>query len=351
MPTIQDVAKQAGVAPMTVSRVVNKSGYVAEAMRARVETAIADLGYVPNTLARSLRSRRTNTLALVVTDVTNPFFTTVARGVEDAASDAGFMVILSNTDEHEAKERRSLQMLLQKQVDGILLVPAGDATESLRVIQHQQTPVVVLDRRVSGANVDVVRCDSEQGAYQLGRLLVSLGHRTVATVAGPQGLLTSDDRVAGFQRALAEAGLERSARVYHGDIAPVYYGNLTQKSGYDMTLRALSDAPSPTALFATNNFLAIGALNALHDAGRRVPEDVALVAFDDLPPAFVTFPFLTVVDQPAYEMGRKAVEILLTRLDAKDPPPFHEVLLDGELIVRRSSGEWRGPAESRENKL
>ena len=140
----------------------------------------------------------------------------------------------------------------------------------------------------------------------------------------------------------SSAGCSSRWRVYHGDIAPVYYGNLTQKSGYAMTLEALAAEPPPTAIFATNNFLAIGALNALHDVGRRVPEDVALVAFDDLPPAFVTFPFLTVVDQPAYEMGRKAVEILLARLDAKTPPPFQEVLLDSELIVRRSSGDRRG---------
>ena len=341
MTTIQDVAKQAGVAPMTVSRVINKSSYVAQPMRERVETAIAEMGYVPNGLARSLRSRRTHTFALVLTDVTNPFFTTVARGVEDAASAAGFMVILGNTDEGEAKEREYLRMLLQRQVDGILLVPAGDATESLRVIRQQQTPAVVLDRRVQHAQVDVVRCDSEGGAYQLGELLISLGHRSLAIIAGPQGVSNSDDRVAGFQRALAEAGLNQTAPVYHGDIASVYYGNLTHQSGYEMTRKALAAAPRPTAIFAANNFLAIGALNALHDAGLRVPEDVALVAFDDLPSEFVAFPFLTVLAQPAYEMGQKAVELLLNRLEAKKLPPFQEVLLESKMIVRQSSGDKR----------
>lgn len=342
MTTIQHVAKRAGVAPITVSRVINKSGYVTQPVRERVEAAIAESGYVPNGLARSLRSRRTHTLALVLTDITNPFFTTVARGVEDAASDAGFMVILGNTDEAETKERQYLQMLLQRQVDGILLVPAGDATESLRVIQQQKTPVVVLDRRVGTTDVDVVRCDSVGGAYQLGSLLASLGHRNIAVIAGPSKLSNSEDRVSGFQRSLAEAGLGHNVPGFHEGIAPVYYGTLTQESGYTMTQDALSAMPRPTAIFATNNFLAVGALNALHDAGLRVPEDVALVAFDDLLPAFVPFPFLTVADQPAYEMGQKAVALLLKRLSGEDPEPFRETLLDSKLVIRRSSGDKRG---------
>ncbi len=345
MTTIQHVAKRAGVAPITVSRVVNKSGYVTQSVRDRVETAIADLGYVPNGLARSLRSRRTQTLALILTDVTNPFFTTLARGVEDAASAAGFMVILGNSDEGEAKEREYLQVLLQRQVDGILLVPAGNGAESLRVIQQQGTPVVVMDRRVQNTEVDVVRYDSEAGAYHLGKHLISLGHQGIAIIAGPQEVSTSEDRVTGFQRALTEAGLEKSAPVYHGKIATVYYGALTQKSGYDMTQEALKAEPRPTALFAANNFLALGALHALHDAGVCVPEDIAVVTFDDLLPSFVPVPFLTVADQPAYEMGQKAVEMLLSRLNGKQEP-FQEVLLESKIIVRQSSGNKREPAKS-----
>lgn len=338
MTTLQDVARRAGVAPITVSRVVNNSGYVAKPVRERVEAAVADLGYAPNSLARSLRLRRTNTLALIVSDVTNPFFTTVARGVEDAANAAGFMVVLCNTDEREEKERQYLQMLVQKRTDGILLVPAGDAEDALRVIRQQQIPVVVLDRRVPQKGVDVVRCDSEAGAYHLGKLLVSLGHRDYAVIAGRQGLTTSDDRILGFQRALVEAGITHAAEVYRGSIASVYYGTLTQESGNHLMRQAMAQTPRPTAIFAVNNFLAIGAQNALRELGLRVPEDVALVAFDDLPSVFVAFPFLTVAAQPAYEMGQKAVEMLLARLNAKTPPPFQEVLMESELIVRASSG-------------
>ena len=331
LATIQDVAKKAGVAPITVSRVINNSGYVSKGVRESVLEAIAALGYVPNTLARSLRSRQTNTLALVLTDITNPFFTTVARGVEDAASDAGFMVIVCNTDECEDEEQKYLRMLLEKRVDGILLVPVRQGVESIRTIQAQGASVVVLDRRAPQGSADVVRCDSEDGAFQLGRLLVSLGHRRVAILSGPEGVSTTDDRVAGCRRALAEDGVQRDLAVYHG--------GFTQDSGCDMTYRALTAVPRPTALFASNNFIGIGALKALRDLGLRSPDDVAIVGFDDLPPALVTFPFLTVASQPAYEMGRQAVELLLERLRGNAPEAFQEIVLPTELIIRQSSGD------------
>ncbi|HOU14825.1 MAG TPA: LacI family DNA-binding transcriptional regulator [Anaerolineae bacterium] len=332
MTTIREVAKRAGVAPITVSRVINNSGYVNEKTRARVEAAIADLGYVPNVLARSLRSRRTGTLGLILTDISNPFWTTVARGVEDAASDAGFNVILCNTDESEAEQDKYLHVLMQKQVDGVLLVPARSAVEPIKFIQSQNTSVVVLDRRIPNSQTDVVRCDSEGGAYQLTRLLLSLGHRRIAMLSGPQGVSTAEDRVTGFRRALADAG----ANV---DAAPVYYGKFSLESGYDLTLQALARTPRPSALFAGNNFIAIGALRALRDAGLRVPEDLALVGFDDLPADLVVDPFLTVAAQPAYEMGRQATELLLARLSEEAPAAYQEIVLPTEIVVRGSSGQ------------
>src|SRR5512143_811050 len=164
MSTIGDVAKRAGVSKMTVSRVVNNSGYISQETRERVEQAIAELGYVPNALARSLRFKQTKTLALVLTDITNPFFTTIARGVEDAASEQGFSVIFCNTDESESKEAVYLNVVLQKQVDGLLWVPACSLDDSVTFLPERKVPVVVLDRRVSNTKVDIVRCDSEGGA-------------------------------------------------------------------------------------------------------------------------------------------------------------------------------------------
>lgn len=331
MPTIRDVARRAGVAPTTVSRVINNSGYVSQPTRERVEAAVADLGYVPNTLARSLRFKKTNTLALVLPDITNPFWTTLARGVEDAASDRGFNVIFCNTDESEAEQEKYLTILLQKQIDGIVLAPARSTAGPVELVQRQGVPVVVVDRQVPSAQVDVVRGDSERGAYLLVGYLVALGHRRISILTGPRGVSTAEDRVAGYQKALAEGGLDI-------DSDQVLYGEFTQASGYGMTQRVLTAGLRPTALFAANNFIAIGALRALHDAGLRVPEDITLVSFDDMPQAFVIDPFLTVAAQPAYQMGHQATELLLARLSGSAPAGHQHVLLPTETIVRRSSG-------------
>jgi LacI family transcriptional regulator len=334
MPTIRDVAKRAGVAPITVSRVINKSGYVSAETRARVEAAIAELGYVPNRLARSLRLKQTHTLAMVVTDITNPFWTTVVRGVEDAANAAGFTVILCNTDESESKQDAYLQVLLQKRVDGILFVPASSAAEPVNRVQRQGVPIVVLDRWLPDARVDVVRGDSEGGAHLLVRHLLALGHRHIAVLSGPETVSTSVERVEGYRRALREAGLDEDAEQVH-------YGQFTQRSGYQAAQEALQRTPRPTALFAANNFIAIGALRAMGDAGLRVPEDISLVSFDDLASELIVKPFLTVVDQPAYEMGQQATELLIARLSDPASNGYREIVLPTELIVRRSCGPLR----------
>jgi LacI family transcriptional regulator len=317
---------------MTVSRVINRSGYISHETRQRVEQAIAELGYVPNSLARSLRFKQTKTLALILTDITNPYFTTMARGVEDVASENGFSVIFANTDESAEEESEQLNVLAQKQTDGVLLVPARSSAEPVDFLQRQGVPVVVLDRRVPGGGVDVVRCDSEQGAHDLIRLLLSLGHRRIAALAGPEAVSTAADRVAGYRRALAEAGLPEDPDL-------ISFGEYTQAGGQRMAEAAMSMQPRPTALFAANNFIAIGAYRYLRQAGLRVPEDVALVAFDDLPAAIVMEPFLTVASQPAYEMGRRATELLLDRLAGNAPEGFQEIVLPTELIVRLSSGD------------
>ncbi len=335
MATIHDVAKRAGVAPITVSRVINNSGYFSQATRERVEAAIAELGYVPNRLARSLRSKRTNTLALVLTDITNPFFTTLARGVEDTASDAGFTVIFCNTDESETEEQKYIRVLLQQQVDGILLVPACSTSDSIALIRRQGTPVVVLDRRMSSSiEVDVVRCDSEDGAYRLSKLLLELGHRQIAVLSGPKSVSTAEDRVAGYRRAMIEAGINDQTNL-------VYHGAYTQASGYDMAQQALAVNPRPTAIFAANNFIAIGALKAVQDCGWRVPDDVAMVSFDDLPSTLVFQPFFTVAAQPAYEMAKRATQLLLARLVGEAPKRCQDVILPVQVIVRESSGQMR----------
>lgn len=330
MSTIRDVARHAGVSSMTVSRVINASGYASADARARVERAISELGYVPNAVARHLRSKRTKTIALVLSDITNPFFTTVARGVEDVAGPRGFGVMFCNTDESASEEVDYLQMLIERQVDGVLLVPAGSAAQPLRLLRSQEVPVVVLDRRVESPDVDQVRTDSVAGGYMLTRHLTDLGHRRIAMLTGKRQISTSVDRVAGYERALAEADIAL-------DPVLVRYGGFGLSAGYRMAKKVLGLDPRPSALFAANEFIAFGALRALRELGLRVPDDVSLVCFDDLPEEWLIDPFLTVVDQPAYAMGREAAELLLGRLDGTRPIGGQQIVLPGDFIERRST--------------
>jgi LacI family transcriptional regulator len=342
MSTIRDVARLAGVSTMTVSRVVNRSGYTSPETRRRVELAVAQLGYVPNAVARHLRSKQTNTIALVVSDITNPFFTTIARGVEDVAGPRGFAVMYCNTDESDDEEARYLRLLVERQVDGVLLVPSG-ANAAIRLLRDHKVPLVVLDRRVPGRRIDTVRCDSEAGAYTLARHLITLGHRRLGVLTGRRTISTSADRVAGVRRALHESGLTLDdALVRWGRFN---FGDLNLADGHQMAVEVLAatDDP-PTALFAANNFIAFGAVRAIHEMGLRIPDDISIVAFDDLPTEWVSDPFLTVAAQPAYEIGRRAAEMLIDRLTGERTRTGESVLLPFEIIVRRSTAAPRSTA-------
>ncbi len=328
MATIRDVAKKAGVAPMTVSRVLNNSGYVSPETRRRVEAAAAELNYVPNMLARSFRSKRTDTLALIITDITNPFWTTVARGVEDEANQQGYTVIFCNTDESEKKQDQYLSMLVSRRVDGVLLTPAGSSTGPVEMLQQQSVEVVVLDRRIPGAKVDVVRSASTTGARILTTYLIDRGHRRIAILSGPEAVTSANERVEGYTQALTEAGLDI-------DPALILRGAFTIDAGKTMAQDSLRLDPLPTALFAANNFIAAGALQALRSADIKVPADISVVSFDDLSTSFLTEPFLTVMAQQAYELGKIATQRLLKRIEDPDMEPA-EFVLSTDLIVRQS---------------
>jgi LacI family transcriptional regulator len=332
MPTIRDVAKLAGVSTMTVSRVVNNSGYVSEVTRLKVETAVNELGYVPNMLGPSLRFKQTNTLALVLTDVTNPFWTTIARGVEDAAQKQGYSIILCNTDESNEKQDQYLTMLLKRRIDGILLVPTRSSAEDVRRIQQQGIATVVLDRHVTNADVDIVRGDSVSGAYQVVNHLLSLGHRRIGMLAGPNDVSTSTDRVMGYHQALREAGL--GIQDEH-----ISWGHFTHASGYEMAKEMLTAVPSLTAIFAANNFIGTGAVHAAKELGLCIPEDLSIAAFGDIPSHINPNPFLTVATHPTYEMGYQAAQLLMARIAGEGPAEFQEIILPTKIVVRQSTAQ------------
>ena len=331
MSTISDVAKLAGVSPVTVSRVLNRVGNVNSVTQQRVEQAIEELGYVPSAVAKSLRSKRTNSLALILPDIQNAFWTTVARGVEDAAQSQGYSVFLCNTDENPAKQLRYLDVVVSQRVDGVMIAPFGSDGDDLALLRTRNTPTVVIDRQVSGWDVDSIIGDSLSGARALVSHLVSLGHRRIAVLAGPAGTATALDRVAGYRIALAEAGIAEDARL-------VQFGEFKALSGEHMMAQVLDSGVEPTAVFAANNAIAMGVLDELERRGLRVPQDLALVSFDDLPNTSRLFPFLTVAVQPAYEIGANAAQLLLSRLEAKVPLQPRHVVLPTRLIIRYSCG-------------
>jgi LacI family transcriptional regulator len=332
VPTISDVARRAGVSPVTVSRVINHVAHVNPNTRAAVEQAIAELGYVPNVVARSLRSRRTRTLGLLLPDITNSFWTTVARGVEDSAQSHGYSVFLCNTDENPAKQRGYLSAVLSQRVDGVILAPCDSDARSLAALTDQNVPVVLVDRSVPGLETDTVGTDSISGARALVRHLTSLGHRRIAVLSGPPTISTAEERLAGYCMALDEAGITLDPRL-------VRRGEYRPSSGEHLTGQLLDEGLRPSAIFAANNALAQGALEALARRGLRVPQDVALVCFDELGDAAASyFPFMTVIAQPAYEIGSNAAQLLFSRLDSPTPLPPRHVVLPARLIRRYSCG-------------
>jgi LacI family transcriptional regulator len=323
MATIRDVAEWANVSPITVSRVLNEQGYVKAATRARILDAIQALNYVPNLQARSLRSRRTHTLALLLTDVTNPFWTTVARGVEDKAAENNFSVILCNTDEDPAKEQRYLRVMLEKRVDGMIVAPTSYDGSSLRRLTQQSIPYVVIDRRLDRLETDIVLTDNVAAARGLVAHLVALGHRRIGIITGNPGISTGEERLLGYTQALAEAAIPEDPML-------IQRGPFVQATGYSLALELLSLPSPPTAIVACNNFIAFGALLALRARGLSMPEDVQLASFDEFPLLSLFCPSLKVAVQPAYQMGAVATDLLLARVAGQVVEP-KEVVLETRL--------------------
>lgn len=311
---------------MTVSRYFNQPDKVADSTKRRVEEAIKELQYVPNAAARSLVQGTTHTVAAIISDITNPFFTTLARGIEDTAQRHGYTVFLGNTDESLEKEKHYLDALISRRVDGLLISPSPGETHHFEQVQKRGIPIVLIDRTLDNVQADVVRGDSFAGGRSLIEHLVREGYRDIAFVGGQPDISSLEDRLAGYRSAMAEAGLEER----------IYLGRYDRQSGEEITTRLVERGIVPEAIIAANNLVAVGVLIALRRHSLRVPEDVALACFEDLEISALMDPFLTVAAQPAYEMGQTAMEMLLRRMEGYDAPP-QEKVLPIELIVRRST--------------
>ena len=328
-PTITEVAVRAGVSTATVSRVFADADRVSSELRQRVRQASRLLGYQPSRIARNLRVGTTLAVGVVIPDIENPFFTGVVRGIENVLHAAGYTLLLANSDEVPAREERMLATLRAEGVAGIVFVPIATRRTGYKGLSST-LPIVAVDRLPAGLRVDLVTVDNVAASRGAVAHLLALGHRDVALIAGPRQHSTAAERQKGYEEALAQAGLSiRPDLVQHGDF---------REGGGDASMRALLELRHPpTAVFVANNLMTLGALRALHERRQRIPRDVALVGFDDMPWATSLNPPLTAVAQPAHEMGQTAAELLLARIAEPDRPIRH-VVLDTTLVVRASCG-------------
>lgn len=332
------VARVAGVSKMTVSRVVRDPDSVAPATRSRVEAAMRAMGYTPRTRTSRAPGDRPGLIALIVPDVANPFFTQVARGAEDVAHRNGYTLVLCNSDEDPEKERSYLEALITHQLDGAIVVPAGDGSRgNLALLQQRSIPFILCDRRVPDVRADMVIGDSVLGARNLTRHLIDQDYRHIALITGPSQVSTARDRREGYRQALLEAGLEIDARL----IVEVRY---TRRDGWEAVDTLRSRGVEFDAIVAGNNTLAMGAVRRLQEVGQRVPEDLGVVCFDDLDELY---PFFTVMAQPALNFGTISAQMLVERIQGRAQTSAREVVLVPELVIRGSSFAHDGVAGRR----
>ena len=325
--TLVDVAKAAGVGPMTVSRTLSGHPYVAEETAKRVRAAIQKLGYRPNLAARMLVGQRSTSIGLIVPDIADPFFATVSRSVQLAAREAGYTVWLAVSDGDVATEKAELEQMLHHPVDGIILAPVSSRAKHLTAAAAGTTPIVTIDRPIESATTDSIEVENQAGAHLAVEHLLLHGFRRIACIATDCHLRSIRERVVAYEALLLRRKL-RPRKII-----------IDKKEEVAAAVQSLLKSSfKPQALFATNNVCAVQVIQALHTLGMRIPTDIALIGFDDLDLYPLMQPPITALRQPLAEMGRTAAQLLLERVRGNGPSAHAEVTLPVELIVRESCG-------------
>ncbi len=327
-PSVKDVAERAGVSLGTVSNVLNRPDKVSEATREVVLAAIAELGFVRNSQAAQLRAGTSRSLGLVVLDLANPFFHDIARGIEDVATELGYALVLCNSDEQAAREDRYLQLLEEQRVRGMLITPVGPTSERLDALRRRGTPTVLVDRHDPRVDCCSVAVDDVAGGELAGAHLLERGHRRIAYVTGPLSLRQCKDRLSGLRRAVAGSGVV---------VDVVEVPALKARHGYEAARALFDDGVAPTAVFCANDLLALGVLRAAVSTGRRVPEDIALLGYDDIEFAADAAVPLSSVRQPTLHIGRTAARLLVEECDHPESHAHQQIMFRPELVIREST--------------
>jgi LacI family transcriptional regulator len=333
MANIYDVAQAAGVSISTVSHVLNETRFVSEETKAKVLEAIEQLDYHPSSLARALVRQETQTIGLIVPDNINPFFAELARGIENYGFGAGYNVLLCNSDRNPSKEIAYLDMLLSKRVDGVIYMTNDNAQERLHRLKERNIPVVVFDREYEG--LDAILIDNEGGGVDATVHLLQLGHQRVACIGGPSSRFRTIGRVRGYQSALAQAGIPAAPEL-------VTTGDWTYESGWEAMRILMQLSPPPTAIFACNDTMAVGALAFLHEANISVPEEVSVIGFDNILLSAFTSPPLTTMATPIVELGQQLCQMLLERIQNQSLTPQRKIV-HSKLLVRSSTAPRATP--------
>jgi LacI family transcriptional regulator len=328
--TIKDVANKAGVSVATVSNVINNTRFVSEDLRKKVEEAILEVGYHPNVLARGLRRGDTKSIGLVMPDNSNPFFAELAKEIEDMGFESGYGFFLCNSSSDLQREATYVNMLISKQVDGIIFIASHSDYEHLMELKDRNIPVVQVDREIPLQLGDVVLINNEKGGYEATKYLIELGHRKIACITGPFDITPSADRVSGYRRALKEAGIPiREAYILAGDFQ--------YQSGENNLAHLLRLEDVPTAVFVCNDMMAIGAIKQAKISNVRIPEDISIVGFDDIQFVTAVSPSLTTIAQPIRELAQTAISLLMEKIQKESGmPKGKRIVLEPTLVIRES---------------
>lgn len=333
MATIRDVADHAGVSVATVSHVINESRFVRPETKARVRAAIEALDYQLDGIARSLRRSRTGTIGVVISDITNPFFADLVKGIEETAHNLADKInlFLCNTEEDIERERAYLDVLQEKRVDGLIIAPAGGNEAYLKRLVDKQFPLVFVDRRLPGVEADTILVDNIEATVKIVTMLAERGHKRIAVIRAELTANSIYERMKGYRKALDAAGLPHEPSLEFTAASNI-------NSAFLAARELLSVKPLPDAVFCTNNFMTLGMMRALNQAGLTCPDDIAIAGFDDFPWADAFRPRLAAVAQPAFEMGQKAAILLEERLSKKRTGQAVHITLPVEIRMRESMG-------------
>jgi LacI family transcriptional regulator len=326
---MKQVAERAGVSISTVSHVINNTRVVSDDVRRRVLGIIDEMRYIPSAVARSLKNDKTHTIGVLVPNSSNPYFAELIRWIEDAAFELGYNIILCNAHGAAQKQGAYLRLLIEKRIDGLVLIASGADDEQGLLLRHEAVPIVQLERALPGLDADLILAGEEEGGYAATRHLIELGHREIACVSGPADLPRTRERVGGFLRAMAEAKLRVTPeRIVHEEF--------TSAGGHAAFTRLLGRPQRPTAVFVTSDLMALGGLCAAGAAGVRVPAQLSVVGYDDIAGAGYALPPLTTVAPPKRDMARLAIELLIDRIRGEHIP-LRSAALASTLVVRAST--------------